>query len=170
MDSVEEIKIQPVTRELAHAFWRAVDVVARERKYLIFTEGPPIEKTMAFVDEIFEKGWSQFYGVKDREVIGWCDILRYESEGFSHSGHLGVGVLPEYRGKGIGRRLMETTIADAFSKGLERIELEVFSSNERAADLYRKLGFVEEGRKRRARFIDGEYADNIVMGLLAKEI
>ena len=61
------------------------------------------------------------------------------------------------------------TIADAFEKGLTRIELEVFAANARALALYKKFGFVEEGRKRQARCLDGVLEDSLCMALLRAE-
>ena len=40
----------------ADAFWRALDVVARERHYILHKKGPPIEQTKEFVKKIVEKG------------------------------------------------------------------------------------------------------------------
>jgi len=164
-----EIEIVAATIDRAESFWRALDCVARERRYLLFTEAPPLEMTQRFVSDLIEKGDSQFYAVSEGMVVGWCDIVRYEKPGMDHGGHLGIGILPSYRGLGLGRRLLWSTIDDAFARGLERVELEVFASNRRAHRLYLDFGFVEEGRKRKARFLDGQYDDFIVMGLL-KEI
>jgi ribosomal protein S18 acetylase RimI-like enzyme len=77
-----------------------------------------------------------------------------------------MGVLPEVRGRGVGRRLAEAAIAAAKEQGAERIELEVFASNTRAIALYEKLGFVREGVKRRARKLDGEYDDIVQMAIV----
>ena len=44
----------------------------------------------------------------------------------------------------------------------------MFASNERAIALYRALGFVIEGIKRRARKLDGQYEDNVFMALLGE--
>ena len=49
---------------------------------------------------------------------------------------------------------------------LERIALEVFDYNERAMASYRKAGFTEEVRRRRARFHRGEFHDVVVMAIL----
>jgi ribosomal protein S18 acetylase RimI-like enzyme len=98
-------------------------------------------------------------------VVGWCDIVRNPVEGFRHVGRLGMGLLPDYRGQGLGKRLMVETIRAARLAGIERVELEVFASNERAVALYRKLGFVTEGIKCRARKLDGQYDDNVFMAL-----
>ena len=132
----------------------------------MFTEAPPLEMTRSFVSDLINKGLSQFYAIDDDVVVGWCDIVRGEREGMVHSGFLEIGIIPNYRGKGIGRRLLKATTDDAFSKGIERVELEVFASNQRAIRLYHEFGFLEEGSKRRARFFDGAYDDIVIMALL----
>jgi RimJ/RimL family protein N-acetyltransferase len=100
------------------------------------------------------------------QVIGWCDIFPHEWESFAHVGRLGMGVLPQHRGQGIGRRLAEKTIEIAKLIGLERIELDVYASNKPAIALYKSLGFALEGLKRKGRKLDGIYDDVVVMGLL----
>ena len=164
-----DIDIQPASLELADSFWRALDVVAREHRYLIFQEAPPLESTRNFIAQVLAKGWSQFYAVRAGQVVGWCDVVRVERPGLTHVGRLGIGILPEYRGQKIGPRLLAATIADAFEKGIARIELEVFATNARAIALYRKFGFVEEGRKRQTRCLDGVHEDSILMALLKAE-
>lgn len=77
-----------------------------------------------------------------------------------------VGLRPEYRGRGLGRRLAVQTIVAARQVGMERVELDVFASNEPAVALYRALGFITEGIKRRARKLEGQYDDNVFMALL----
>jgi ribosomal protein S18 acetylase RimI-like enzyme len=99
-------------------------------------------------------------------VVGWCDIERHGREGFRHAGRLGIGMLAEARGRGLGRRLMTEAIEAARRQGMERIELEVFASNTRAIALYQSLGCEREGLKRRARKLDGEYDDDVLMALL----
>jgi putative acetyltransferase len=47
-----------------------------------------------------------------------------------------------------------------------RIELDVYVENARARHLYEKFGFEVEGRRRRAIFRDGQYHDDLIMGLL----
>jgi len=49
---------------------------------------------------------------------------------------------------------------------IEKIELQVYASNRPARALYRKFGFAQEGRRIRARKLDGKYDDGILMGKL----
>jgi putative acetyltransferase len=60
---------------------------------------------------------------------------------------LGMWILPQWRGRGGGRRLMEAAIA-AVPPDAHKVELEVFPDNDAAISLYRSLGFEEEGLRR----------------------
>jgi RimJ/RimL family protein N-acetyltransferase len=53
---------------------------------------------------------------------------------------------------------------------LQRIELDVFTTNPRARRAYEKVGFVAEGTRRRAQFVGGRHVDSFLMGLLADEL
>jgi RimJ/RimL family protein N-acetyltransferase len=57
-------------------------------------------------------------------------------------------------------------LSQVFAKTLKRVELEVFASNKIAIGLYEREGFVIEGRKRFARFLDGAEDDILIMGCL----
>jgi ribosomal protein S18 acetylase RimI-like enzyme len=81
---------------------------------------------------------------------------------------LGMGVLADYRGRGLGERLIRATLAAAASAGFERISLSVYGSNTRAAALYRKVGFVLEGTRVRGRKLDGVYDDVHMMALFTR--
>ena len=162
-----DIRIVPTTEEHIEGLQRCVDVVARERRWIGFLEGPPLAQTRAFVEMILRGAGVQFVALNAAdEVVGWCDALRLDQETFRHGWRLGMGLLPAVRGRGVGRRLAEAAIAAAKAQGAERIELEVFASNTRAITLYEKLGFVQEGVKRRARKLDGEYDDIVQMAIV----
>jgi putative acetyltransferase len=76
-------------------------------------------------------------------------------------------VARDWRGRGVGTALMEHAIAWAREQGLHKLALDVFAHNEPAIALYRKLGFVEEGRHvKHYRRSNGELWDAIPMGLL----
>jgi ribosomal protein S18 acetylase RimI-like enzyme len=150
-------------------FWTALDSVARERQYLAFLEGPPLEKFQNFVRENIKKASPQFLALADGKVVGWCDIVPIDRPIHAHCGVLGMGVLKEYRGQGIGKALMQTTLEKAQSSGLTRVELTVREKNTRALELYKKFGFCIEGVKRNGVRIDGVYENLICMGLLLEE-
>lgn len=143
-----------------------MDRVARERKYLGFTRAAPIEETRKSLVEDMERGVIRLIAVDDSKIVGWCHIRPDRWEGFTHAGWLGMGVLKEYRGQGIGSALLHRSLGEARNRGLERVELSVFASNITAIRLYEKFKFEVEGRKKKARKLDGSYDDIIVMALI----
>jgi RimJ/RimL family protein N-acetyltransferase len=160
-------EIAPIDEEHISGFRAAVDVVARERKYLAFLEAPPLENVTRFVLRNIELAYPQFVVLSAGGVVGWCDVLPNRSRViYWHCGTLGVGLLPGFRGKGIGRQLMRRTIDAAFAFGLTRIELTVRQGNANAIALYKSLGFEIEGLHRNAVCIDGQYEDLHSMALL----
>ena len=159
--------IRLVREDDAPALRELLDSVARERRYLGALEAPPVERMQAFVSGVVKAGHAQFVADDGGKLLGWCDALPGEaSAGTAHVARLGMGVHKDHRGQGLGRALMEATIRKVRSSGLEKIELSVYSSNAAAIALYLKLGFAEEGRKIRGRFVDGVYDDVVLMGLM----
>lgn len=56
-----------------------------------------------------------------------------------------IAVLPQYRGKGVGRALLNAVAQEAQLRGACKITLEVLSGNEPAIAAYRQAGFVQYG-------------------------
>jgi ribosomal protein S18 acetylase RimI-like enzyme len=77
-----------------------------------------------------------------------------------------MGLLPQFRGQGIGKRLMVQSLAAARAIGLQRVELMVRENNAIAIALYRKVGFEIEGVQRNAILLDGSYENMILMAVL----
>jgi RimJ/RimL family protein N-acetyltransferase len=81
-------------------------------------------------------------------------------------GEIGMFVAADRRGSGVGSALVAAAIDLARARGLHKLTLTVFPHNEAAIALYRKFGFVEEGRlARHIRRSNGELWDLIQMGL-----
>ena len=80
---------------------------------------------------------------------------------------LGMAVAREWRGRGVGSALLAAAIERARADGVHKLSLEVFPHNEAGIALYRKFGFVEEGRRvQQYRRASGELWDSAMMGLL----
>jgi ribosomal protein S18 acetylase RimI-like enzyme len=160
------VEIVPITQDHIDGFHRALDFVAREGRYLAFVEGPPLENTRAFVLDHIQRGLPQFVAVSAGEVVGWCDVTPKERPIYAHGGVLGIGLLPRFRGQGIGTNLIRSTLAATRTIGLHRVELTVRENNTRAIELYKKAGFVVEGLQRDAVQIDSVYENVVCMALL----
>ncbi len=151
----------------AESFCRCLDVVARERRWLAVVEGPSLPSVQSFLQDVHKGGGSQFFAFEPpalgTDVVGWCDAVKSKLPGFEHSARLGMGLLPEYRGHGLGERLLVAVMEDCQKQGVERIELEVFESNPHAIRLYKRHKFLTEGIKRGGRKLDGTVEDVVCM-------
>jgi ribosomal protein S18 acetylase RimI-like enzyme len=161
-----EFSIVPIQEEHIEGFWTAVDSVARERKYLAFLEGPPIQSTQEFVLNQIHNHWPQVVAFHNKQIVGWCDISSLDRPVFAHIGSLGMGVVKAYRGQGIGNALISNALQLAREKGLTRIELTVREHNKPAQALYEKYGFTVEGIHKNGVCIDGQYENHVFMALL----
>ncbi len=83
--------------------------------------------------------------VLEENVIGMASLSRFEGRR-SHAGAIGMGVHDDYVGQGLGTRLLSSLldVADDWW-ALRRVELTVNADNARAIDLYKRMGFEQEG-------------------------
>lgn len=79
----------------------------------------------------------------------WCRAFSADEPGYGFVAEdvpeLSIGVLPEYRGRGVGEALLQALMSRARADGLRAISLSVEDGN-RARSLYERLGFVKVGR------------------------
>jgi ribosomal protein S18 acetylase RimI-like enzyme len=164
---MKAIEIVPIGQGHIEGFHRALDIVARERRYLAFLEAPPIESTRAFVLNNIKRGHPQFVAVSaDGEVVGWCDVKPLDRPTQAHRGVFGMGLLPQFRGQGLGTKLIRSALAAARAVGLHRVELTVREHNTGAIELYKKEGFEIEGVQRDAVLVDGVYESVVCMAVV----
>ena len=89
----------------------------------------------------------------------------------SHTGTIGIAVHPDWRSLGIGHALLDRTILWATeNRRIEKIKLNVLANNLSAVQLYKKKGFVIEGRhKDSLKYDDGTYVDDLSMALFVSK-
>ncbi|WP_139785648.1 GNAT family N-acetyltransferase [Cytobacillus gottheilii] len=99
------------------------------------------------------------------EIIGMLNFSPKERIKVRHIGYFGISIQEKYCNGGLGAALIEELLTWAkVEPGIEKVCLEVFSHNERAYYLYKKLGFIEEGRKiKHIKTKEGNYHDEIMM-------
>ncbi len=165
----QRIAVVLASNEYAASFRACLDVIARERRYIAQVEAPPIERVEAFVRDNASSAGIQFFALDGARVVGWADIVPHWAYALSHCGSLGMGVHPDYRRQGLGRRLLAACIEQAWARGLTRIELEARADNHAAIALYERLGFRVEAVKSQAMRFDDQYFDAVQMRLLRDE-
>jgi ribosomal protein S18 acetylase RimI-like enzyme len=158
--------VRAIALEDAESFHSCLNLVAKEGKFLALLEAPPVEQVKKFVGENILNGVPQVVAVSGVQVVGWCDIQPGWHHTLKHCGSLGMGLLPEYRGQGIGKKLFLSCLQRAREVGVTRVELEAREDNLAALALYRRLGFAKEGVKIHGMRVHGQYFNTVAMGLL----
>ena len=107
--------------------------------------------------------------LKDGRYIGGCGVHSIQAR----NRRVRVGIFigdKDYWGHGYGSDAMSLLLKFAFEEmNMHRVELKVFAYNPRAIRCYEKLGFVHEGRTRESAFHQGQYHDDLTMGILEHE-
>ncbi len=100
----------------------------------------------------------------EREIVGLLGLIGHAHRRMGHTVELGMVLGTTWRGRGIGSAMMEAGLDWASANpGIERVYLSVYSTNTLGLKLYRRFGFVEEGRRRgQVRLARGD-ADEILM-------
>lgn len=80
-----------------------------------------------------------------------------------HIGTIGLSIKKEYRGQGIGSRVLKYVCTVSKQMGLRILKLQVYSPNHAAITLYIKEGFKEVGRIPEGALLHNEYVDEIIM-------
>jgi len=156
---VAQFAVRPAVVGDAKAQAELFAAVAQERDG-IATE-PPVdidERAAVFAGS----SANSVVAVADGQVVGMLHV------GVTRHGFGEIGMLVDrgWRGCGVGSALMQAAIGLARERNLHKLCLEVFAHNAAAIALYRKCGFVEEGRRAgQYRRASGELWDTIVMGL-----
>ncbi|MCW4024843.1 MAG: GNAT family N-acetyltransferase [Candidatus Bathyarchaeota archaeon] len=98
-------------------------------------------------------------------IIASATLQFNSMEALQHKGCLAITVHDDYQNIGIGTALLQHLIGVAKSRGLKKVWLTVNVDNERALNLYRKLGFEVEGTLRKETYYEGRYTDEFRMAL-----
>lgn len=105
----------------------------------------------SFVSELRDNEYARYFCLEYKgKVIGYMGLWFILEEGHITN----VAIVPEYQGKRRGEFLMRSVIELMAKEGMERMTLEVRTTNETAQRLYQRLGFLTAGVRK------GYYSDN----------
>ena len=118
----------------------------------------PVDKVSAFTVALLD----------DDRVAG--DAVMWEIDRHNRSAHLGIALLPEMRGLGLGADVVAVLSRHAFhTLGLHRLQIETNVDNAAMLAVARGAGFAVEGTLRSASWANGRFVDEVILGLLADE-
>jgi RimJ/RimL family protein N-acetyltransferase len=167
------IIIRKAKVEDAHAIVTAEQEIAQTPGYFCSQPSELSEQNTVKTIRALSESEKGIYLVAEREnnIVGHAFLEPLHLKSICHVAQLSIGVHHGWQEKGIGAALMQRLIDWAKqSETIEKIELNVRASNHRAIALYKKMGFIEEGRlKNRIKIDANHYIDDILMALCVNE-
>ncbi|WP_457558903.1 N-acetyltransferase family protein [Candidatus Harpocratesius sp.] len=162
--------IRPAISDDAKAILDYINQIAGESDNLTFGPGEfdkTIDDERKFISKINITQNNIFVvALIDNEIVALADIHCGNRPRTKHTGNLGISVKKKYWRLGIGEALMKYLIKWAYNSNIvKKINLEVREDNTAAINLYKKMGFIEEGRISRVLYIKGKFYSTISMGL-----
>lgn len=160
------ITIQKITSSEANGFASLTAKLASQTKFMMRepSEANLTEAAAKLMIVNVEKEDNFLYvAKKGKQVVGFMSATKGTFIRTKHLAYIVVGILAEYSGQGIGQRFMDELNQWATGQKLRRLELTVMTHNYNAIRLYEKNGFVKEGVKKDAMFIDGQFVDEFYM-------
>ncbi|MGE5578191.1 MAG: N-acetyltransferase family protein [Syntrophothermus sp.] len=144
--------------------------IARESNFLTFGEGEfsmSVAQEEEYIEQSLQADNRLFLVAEvDGRIVGNLSFSGGPRTRIRHMGELGVSVIREYWGLGIGGRMLEYLIDWAKASGvIRKINLRTREDNERAIRLYERMGFRREGVRTRDMLVDGRFYDSVCMGI-----
>ena len=162
-------QISTLTTQHVLGYCQVFNSIVAEKRFLMSSEPKTETLIRQFIERNIDKN-PMLVALSAGRVIGWCDVIRKIEPSQAHCGLLSIALLPSYRHKGIGTKLLTDILHRCEQQQIWRIELEVFADNQSAITLYQRFGFVIEGKKSRARLLDGRFQDIVLMARLSGPI
>lgn len=163
----EELIIRKAYHEDVEELLNCINRCGKETNFLRFGEegiGISIEEYKKQIENFTNKNF-MLVAIIEGVIVGSCSLRTIENRlRVAHRSSIGISILQDYSGKGIGKCCFDFLIEEAKKNNITKLELEVRADNERAINLYKKMGFEIEGKLRNSIYIDGEYLDSYIMG------
>jgi RimJ/RimL family protein N-acetyltransferase len=86
----------------------------------------------------------------------------------NRAAHVGVSLRPSFRGRALGTDVLRVLCRYGFDiRGLHRLQLETLADNHAMIEAAKKAAFEHEGTLRLSAWVDGAFADEVILGRLS---
>ena len=144
---------------------KVVEAVATERIHSAIDTAWTVEQEARYLASLSQREAFHVAVDADGGVVGFqsLDLWSSQLSSMAHVGQVGTFLLPEWRGRRVGRRLWNATELFGREVGYRKFTIQVRATNIAAQSFYRRLGFIECGRLTRQVIIDGVEDDEVLM-------
>ena len=152
----------------AFAAYRSDPAVAR---YQVWTAPVPAEDARCLVAEFAAAdeqapGWFQYAVEAGGVLVGDVAICRHDN---GLQAELGFTLATAHQGRGYAGEAVRSVLDRVFATGVRRVSAECDARNAASVRLLERLGFRREGLRREHTWLKGEWTDDLLFGLLARE-
>jgi RimJ/RimL family protein N-acetyltransferase len=162
------MNIREVNQNEAAEFLALCKKLDKETDFLLLEPGErkaTVEEQKEKIEQFLTTENKNIFVVTDKDkLIGYLSANGGKFKRNWNTIYIVIGILQDYTGQGIGTKLFKRMENWARKNNFHRLELTVMAHNERAVNLYQKMGFEIEGRKREGLYVNGEYVDEYYMG------
>lgn len=164
------ISIRKIRETDAKSFLELCRKLDDETEFMMLEPGErqiSVEEQIQHIKQILQRD-NQIILVaeSENELVGYLAAYGGDFQRNRHSAHIIVGILQDFTGQGIGKTFFSELERWAKLNSIYRLELTVMSHNERAVNLYRKMGFEIEGVKKDSLLVNEEFVDEYYMAKL----
>ncbi|SFD68704.1 Protein N-acetyltransferase, RimJ/RimL family [Lentibacillus persicus] len=123
-----------------------------------------VDQQKEAIEKVLSEERSAFFVAESAGTLaGFIAAFGGKMKRNKHSAYIALGVHDAFYGQGIATSLIERVYEWANEMGISRLELTVIKDNEKAINLYQKMGFQIEGEKIHSLMIDGQPANEYYM-------
>ena len=159
--------IRPIKTGDSRSFLDMLKQLDKETSFMMLEPGERTTTVEGMEENIRNMGSSGSLTLilEDKErIAGFLSASRGTAARIRHRAYIVIGILKDYRGKGLGEKLFQELEKWAKEHHITRLELTVMTHNEGAIRLYEKMGFKIEGMKEKSMLVNETYVDEYYMG------
>lgn len=163
----ETITLRPAEPEDAEGIINALKSASTERSYVLMEQyGKGVGAERDYIRTLDKRNNLLLVSIASggAGVIGILEAVQSGSgqrPGTAHVLNIGVHLIKEFRGLGIGFKMLQYTEEWARKHGFKELEANVFTTNKRSLHLFRKAGFLHECTKMKRIRIGNEFVDEV---------
>jgi len=131
---------------------------------------PTLEEEISWIKSLDNDNSILLLAIYNDQIIATFCLIGKQQQKIKHTAEIAIAILKEWQGQGLGTALFNIAIDWAKQRSsLEILYLDVFEENRNGYNLYKKVGFTEDGRRKNYyKTKSGKYIDNIMMSLNIK--
>jgi len=164
------ISIRKIRETDSESFLRLCKKLDEETQFMMLESGErkiSIEEQTKTIKQILQRNNQMiFIAESETELVGYVSAFGGDFKRNRHCAHIIIGILQAFGSQGIGKKLFSELEQWAKQIGIHRLELTVMYHNERAINLYKKMGFEIECIKKDSLLVNEKYVDEFYMAKL----